>query len=492
MSSTDNQPGAPDGPAVDPVAQITAALAQIESVDLAALDAAGVSAALRDIEHVHRLTAAVAASLWSQVHRHDLDTVDGHHSPRSMIRHLCALSGPEAAARDRVAAALPHLPVTAAAHRGGVIGDCQARRLARTHANPRIRDLLAGAETHLVDIARTQPYKWFDDAVTAWERLADQDGTIDHATRREDARIRTLPSGMTELTVRLRSGRGAITTEIFEHYLAAETAADWDTARDQLGDHAAWDNLPRNDAERRADAFMALITDAASTPPDAREPRITIDLLIDHHEYLRQLAILTGHHPTGANSDTDDTASDTTADQPSSEPACDHLACGDPRCGDTAPGTAGHDPNSDTTSVPAPNVSAAAAGRQPRSHTANGIPVDPWDIASYTIGSDLRLVVIGADSAVIDLGRRSRCYTGSARDAVMLRHPECAWAGCHTPTRRCQADHATPHNAGGPTNATNGQPLCGHHNRHKHTHHYRVWCDPQGTWHTTRPDGTDI
>ena len=72
---------------------MAAALALLEDVDLAALDPAAVSQALRDVEGLQRRLGAVSASLLSQVHRHDLHTVDGHWSPRSMIRHLCALSG---------------------------------------------------------------------------------------------------------------------------------------------------------------------------------------------------------------------------------------------------------------------------------------------------------------------------------------------------------------------------------------------------------------
>ena len=246
--------------------------------------------------------------------------------------------------------------------------------------------------------------------------------------------MRRDPTGMFEMAIRLRSGRAAVTEEIFEHYLAAEIATDWDTARQEWGDDTTWDRLPRTDAERRTDAFMAMILDAATAPPDAREPKITINITIDHHEYLRQLAILAGETP------------------------------------------------------PPPSRHETWL----RSHTTNGIWIDPWDVASYTIGADLRRVVLDTDSAVINLSHRNRCYTGTARDAVMLRHPECVWAGCHTPNRACQADHITPHSHGGPTHATNGQPLCGRHNRHKHRTGYHVWRDPHGHWHTLRPDGTTI
>ena len=103
----------------------------------------------------------------------------------------------------------------------------------------------------------------------------------------------------------------------------------------------------------------------------------------------------------------------------------------------------------------------------------------------------IRRVVVRADGAVIDLGTKARFFTGSARDAVMMRNPECVWAGCHQPHHRCQADHLQPYGAGGVTASTNGAPLCGPHNRLKSLG-YRVWCDSQGRWHTLRPDGSEV
>ena len=432
MSSTDAERDEP--PATDPFTVITTALERVEDVDLGAMPAAARCRYLRDVEAVGRRLGAVQAALLADIDRDGLHAEDAFWSPRTMIRHLGQLSGPDAASRDRISRALRDLPVTAAAYRAAEIGTAQTDRLARCWANPRVRDLLIGAEAHLVAIARTESYKWFDDAVTAWERLADQDGTIDRETRREDVKVRRDPTGMFEMAIRLRSGRAAVTEEIFEHYLAAEIATDWDTARQEWGDDTTWDRLPRTDAERSTDAFMAMILDAATAPPDAREPKITINITIDHHEYLRQLALLAGETP------------------------------------------------------PPPSHHETWL----RSHTTNGIWIDPWDVASYTIGADLRRVVLDTDSAVINLSHRNRCYTGTARDAVMLRHPECVWAGCHTPNRACQADHITPHSHGGPTHATNGQPLCGRHNRHKHRTGYHVWRDPHGHWHTLRPDGTTI
>ena len=106
----------------------------------------------------------------------------------------------------------------------------------------------------------------------------------------------------------------------------------------------------------------------------------------------------------------------------------------------------------------------------------------------------VRRVVIGADGVIINLGRRSRLFTGSARDAALLqavldRGRRCLWPGCRH--RHCQIDHRHEWHHHGHTNLDNAGPLCGRHNRHK-TRGYRTWRDPDGTWHIQRPDGTTI
>jgi hypothetical protein len=59
------------------------------------------------------------------------------------------------------------------------------------------------------------------------------------------------------------------------------------------------------------------------------------------------------------------------------------------------------------------------------------------------------------------------------------------------PASRCEADHVLPYSQAGPTSTRNGGPVCNHHNRWK-TRGYRTWRDPEGFWHTYRPDGTEI
>jgi hypothetical protein len=78
-----------------------------------------------------------------------------------------------------------------------------------------------------------------------------------------------------------------------------------------------------------------------------------------------------------------------------------------------------------------------------------------------------RIVYAGASRRVIDLGRRSRFFTGALRRAIQLRDRRCTEAGCDTPADDCDVDHRLPYGKGGRTDQDNGNLKCGHHNRHK-------------------------
>jgi len=127
-----------------------------------------------------------------------------------------------------------------------------------------------------------------------------------------------------------------------------------------------------------------------------------------------------------------------------------------------------------------------------RCETSSGDQLDPNDMLAAVLTGHVRRVVFDAAGVVIDLGRRSRLFTGSSRDAVMLGDRWCLWPGCDQRSGCCQADHTQPWTGNGPTSPDNGGPACARHNRWKQQRGFRTQRDPTGRWHTYRPDGSEI
>jgi hypothetical protein len=126
-----------------------------------------------------------------------------------------------------------------------------------------------------------------------------------------------------------------------------------------------------------------------------------------------------------------------------------------------------------------------------RSETSRGELLDPADIIVAACIGHVRRVVLDGAGVVLDFGQRRRLFTGPLREAVLLTERRCLWPGCSRPASRCEADHLLPFANAGLTNAANGGPTCGHHNRRKNQR-YRTWRDAQGRWHVHRPNGTGI
>jgi hypothetical protein len=120
----------------------------------------------------------------------------------------------------------------------------------------------------------------------------------------------------------------------------------------------------------------------------------------------------------------------------------------------------------------------------------DGHDVDPTEAAANSLLHKVRRVITNAADVVIDLGRARR-FTGSARLAATAVHTHCIWPGCHAPASRCEIDHLHEHGRGGATTQTNAAPLCGKHNRWKQKG-FRIQRTPDGKWHTTRPDGSQL
>ncbi|QDH10714.1 DUF222 domain-containing protein [Nocardioides dongxiaopingii] len=75
------------------------------------------------------------------------------------------------------------------------------------------------------------------------------------------------------------------------------------------------------------------------------------------------------------------------------------------------------------------------------------------------------------------------------REQIELRDLTCAFPHCRRPATRCDLDHITPHDLGGPTSTDNLAPLCRRHHRAKTHGRWRYTTTTPGTYHWTAPSG---
>lgn len=419
------------------------------------VDAGDAVVLVQELEVQARRLRALQVDLVDRIDRRGLHRVDGHASAKVMVRHAAQLSNAEACRRAGAARALRDLPAVRGAFGAGRIGACQVDRIARAHGNGRVRERLCDQDEALVAQAVALGFERFDATVTDWVRRVDEDGTCDRRQRsheNRDAKVVQDFDGSWNLTAGCGSLSGAELHEILRRFVEAEFVTDWAKARIDHGDDATVEDLARTDGQRRFDALFEIFQRAATAQAGAGGgSQVVTDIVIDHATFERHLRRLAGADPG---------------------PVEVHLGSDRDGVGDGVGDTVGY-----------------------RCSTIDGHPVDPTEAVAAALVGHVRRVVIGADSVVIDLGRRRRLFTGAAQLAVKLASTHCYWPGCHVPVTDCQIDHLLPwadhDGGGGRTNPGNGGPACGKHNRHKQ-HGYTVQRDAAGHWHTYRPDGTEI
>ena len=408
---------------------------------LDAINASGMSPAnardaivcIREFEVLRRRMDAVQVGLLSAIDEACFYGADGHASAKAMLRHYAKLSSGEAAAQDKTRKVLTAMPEVAVAYWAGDIGVDQIRVMGRIYANPRVRNKMRDDQSWFVNRAKRLDYETFTAKAINWARLADDDGPDPKAERtheRRDTKFSQDFDTSWTLIGGFAAGQGASMYEIFEHYVEAETLADWEKARAEHGDLATYTDLPRSIQQRRADALWQLFHDAAASPHGAMPPSYVHNIVWDH----------------------------TTFEEMARRVETGEIEPLDPdifRC-----------------------------------ETIDGIGLDPYETFANAMNSRIRRVLIDAKGVVLDQGE-ARFFTGLARHAVKLQFHECVWIGCHIPTSRCEADHIHEHSRHGRTHPGNGAPLCGKHNRWKQKG-FTVHRDQTGHWHIYRPDGTEI
>lgn len=395
-------------------------------------DAAGVLSA---IEREQRRLHAAHVEVMNQIDQRSLHQTDGHASVKVQAQHVSKLSGGEAFARNQTMRMFRALPLIKAALWAGSIGIEQVQLLARVYANPRVRGAMELRQERFVHQAQTMHYALFETRVREWERLIDEDGAeprneIRHRNR--NAHLTQSPIDLDwEFVARFASMQGMRINDIWQHYIDAEWQIDWEKTVAEHGDQACVALMPRTEAQRRADAFEAMCVDAAAAPGSAVPPGFCHDVVWSADTFEEMLRRVDGEEPRPHNPDTY-------------------------RC-----------------------------------ETLDGVPLDPTEAIANALVSSFRRVVIDSASVTIDAGRK-RLFEGVLKTVVRIQSgTTCVWPGCHAPVTRCETDHLQRHADGGRTNTQSGAPACKRHNRWKEKG-YSIWRAPDGTWITTRPDGTTI
>jgi hypothetical protein len=279
------------------------------------------------------------------------------------------------------------------------------------------------------------PYEDFNSVMIRWEHYADADGAHRDSERVHEDRDATVHpvSDVVYIDAKVGTAQGAFMLEVFEKYVQAELAQDL-ADRDAKG-LDLYSDLARTAKQRRADAMYAIFASAANGRFAPAEP--VVNIVIDAATYETALTALLNDAPL-----------------PSLLGAPDTF--GSRRCETTA-----------------------------------GVAIDPFDAIVASMIGQVRRVVMSSPSTVIDLGRKSRLFTGSSREAIFLRRRKCIWPGCTVLT--CEADHRTPWADGGTTSPDNGDPLCRKHNRYKATAGYTTTIDhATGMTHVHTSDGREL
>jgi hypothetical protein len=110
------------------------------------------------------------------------------------------------------------------------------------------------------------------------------------------------------------------------------------------------------------------------------------------------------------------------------------------------------------------------------------LPISAKMVERLACDCSVTRILLGSDSAVIDVGRSRRVVSGSTRRALNTRDRHCQWPGCERPPSSCDAHHLIYWTRGGPTDLSNLALLC-------HRHH---WMVHEGGWQIARDDSGRI
>lgn len=106
------------------------------------------------------------------------------------------------------------------------------------------------------------------------------------------------------------------------------------------------------------------------------------------------------------------------------------------------------------------------------------LPISSKTVERLACDASITRMVLGSDSAVIDVGRAKRTISGPARKALNIRDEHCTWPGCERPASWSAGHHLVHWIHGGSNEPANLALLC-------YRHHWKVH---EGKWQIVRGD----
>jgi len=147
------------------------------------------------------------------------------------------------------------------------------------------------------------------------------------------------------------------------------------------------------------------------------------------------------------------------------------LALGDPRATVASGGPVAEAKINARVNVLVPLATLLDPGIHAQGGAIGGEPVTADVIIDFlaqaATASTLRRLVIDHDDCVIDAGRARYAISDVQRSLIDLRDGTCRFPGCARRAARCEVDHATTWESGGPTDLANLGALCKHHHQLK-------------------------
>ena len=100
--------------------------------------------------------------------------------------------------------------------------------------------------------------------------------------------------------------------------------------------------------------------------------------------------------------------------------------------------------------------------------TVSGQILDIEKLRMLACDSSISRIVLGPDSEILDIGRKTRVWTTAQRRAIVARDRHCVAPGCERKPQHCDIHHRTHWADGGSTSVDEGELLCRFHHTTEH------------------------